>query len=219
MSNRERSKKLDEIYYSVKVYHDNENEWRHLKLIEIGDLKYSIQSIDHNGWLKCDGREISREQYPKLFSVIGTSFGVGDGVTTFNLPDARGRVLGAIGNGTGLSSRTLGQSVGTETHTLTTNEIPSHSHTGTTNSDGTHTHTSNAVGGSLGLISANGSNTAIDVDSSPVEPNLYAAPQALVINSAGAHTHSFTTDTTGGGQAHNNMQPTTFIGNVFVFAN
>ena len=109
------------------------------------------------------------------------------------MPDAQGRVLGGVGTGTGLSARSQGQKVGAETHTLTSAEMPS------------HTHDSNAVGGTLGLIKADGTNTAVTVDASPIEPNLYAAPVALTI------------DPTGGGGAHNNMQPTLFIGNVFIF--
>ena len=71
-----------------------------------GDLKYSVQSDDHNGWLKCDGRSVSRAIHAKLFAVIGTSFG-SQSPTTFTLPDCRGRVLGVIGSGTGLTNRTL----------------------------------------------------------------------------------------------------------------
>lgn len=183
-----------------------------------GDLKYSVLIDDHHGWLKCDGRALSRTLYSKLWDAIGTTFGSGDGSTTFNLPDCRGRVLGGVGQGAGLTNRVIGSSVGAETHTLTVGEIPSHSHTGTTDSAGTHSHTSNAVGGTIGLITANGSNTAIDVDSSPVEPNIYAAPAALTINSDGAHTHSFTSGSIGGSGAHNNMQPTIFASNIFIFA-
>jgi microcystin-dependent protein len=58
-----------------------------------------------------------------------------------------------------------------------------------------HTHSSNAIGTTIGLITANGQNTATTVDSSSVEPNIYAAPQALTI------------DSTGSGNAHNVMQP------------
>jgi microcystin-dependent protein len=116
--------------------------------------------------------------------VIGTTYGAGDGSTTFNLPNLAGRVVVGQGSGSGLTPRSMGDEDGAETHTLTTAEMPSHS------------HTTNAVGGTLGLITADGSNTAGGgLDSSPTEPNIYAAPAALTVDSAG---------TSG---AHNNMQP------------
>lgn len=202
MSRQEKSRNLPEIYHSVKVYHENENDWRYLKLLEIGDLKHSAQNIDHNGWLKCDGRAISRERYFQLFEVIGTNFGVGDGSNTFNLPDTRGRVLGSIGTGTGLSSRTLGQNVGSETHTLTTNEIPSHTH-GVTDPGHTHSYVNNV--GDQNTDNAFATETAAD--------------QVDYNQTTGSSATGITIQNTGGGQAHNNMQPTTFIGNVFIFAN
>ena len=54
---------------------------------EIGDYKMSAQTADHDGWFICDGREFDRKEYAELFAVIGTSFGAGDGKTTFNLPN------------------------------------------------------------------------------------------------------------------------------------
>ena len=80
------------------------------------------------GWLWCDGSAISRTTYSALFSAIGTLWGVGDGSTTFNLPDSRGRAVIGEGTGAGLTARTLAGTVGTETHTLTTAEMPSHTH-------------------------------------------------------------------------------------------
>jgi microcystin-dependent protein len=201
---------VQDFHTSNKLYVDNK--------ISIGDLKHSIKSDDHAEWLKCDGRSLNRDDYPELFGVIGTSFGNLSG-TTFNLPDARGRVLGSVGTGTGLTARSIGDNVGTETHTLTTAQIPSHTHTGTTDSSGSHTHTSNAVGGTLGLISSDSANTASGgLDSTAGEPNLYTSPAALTINSNGAHSHTFTTGSVGGGASHNIMQPTLFIGNVFILS-
>lgn len=87
------------------------------------------------GWLMCDGTAVSRTTYSALFTAISTTYGVGDGSSTFNLPDMQGRV--AIGAGTGrnnaddgsLTARTIGTYEGEETHTLTEAELPAHTHT------------------------------------------------------------------------------------------
>lgn len=62
-----------------------------------GDYKFAVQAADHGDWLLCDGRAVSRTTYAALFAVVGTAFGVGDGATTFNLPDCQGRTLFAVG--------------------------------------------------------------------------------------------------------------------------
>ena len=89
------------------------------------------------GWLVCDGSAVSRSTYPQLFAAIGTNWGVGDGSTTFNLPDLRGRT--PIGAGTGvandgttaLTARVLGtKNIGVESVTLTASQsgVPAHAH-------------------------------------------------------------------------------------------
>ena len=204
----------------------------------IGQYVCSARAHDFGTWLLCDGRSLDRERYAELFAVIGTSFG--GGASTFCLPDFRGRVMGAVGTGDGLSVRALGDKLGSEMHALTSAEIPSHVHSGTvdaagthahggtTSTAGSHTHDTNAGGGSLGLAVADGTNTVIDTDASAGELNVWTTPAALVVNaggshshavaSDGSHTHTFTTGSTGGGTAHPNMQPTLFAGNVFIFS-
>lgn len=83
------------------------------------------------GWLLADGSAVSRTTYSALFALIGTTFGAGDGSTTFALPDFRGRAPIGAGTGSGLTARTLAGTVGAETHTLTAAEsgLPSHTHT------------------------------------------------------------------------------------------
>ncbi|GAB5389530.1 MAG: hypothetical protein Alpg2KO_24980 [Alphaproteobacteria bacterium] len=80
-------------------------------------------------YLLCDGSAVSRSTYSDLFAAIGTQWGSGDGSTTFNLPDIRGRVAIGSGAGSGLTARTLAQTLGEEEHTLTEAELPSHDHT------------------------------------------------------------------------------------------
>ena len=100
------------------------------------------------GWLFCDGSAISRSTYATLFGIISTSYGVGDGSSTFNLPDIRGRVVAgkeasaslltsAVG---GLNGNTLGNTGGAQGITLTSAQsgLPAHNHTLTMNA---HTHT------------------------------------------------------------------------------
>jgi microcystin-dependent protein len=74
---------------------------------------------------------VSRATYANLFNAIGTTWGAGDGTTTFNVPDLRGRVPLSRGQGSGLTNRTLGSTGGAETHTLVTAEIPAHTHPAT----------------------------------------------------------------------------------------
>lgn len=93
-----------------------------------------------SGWVFCNGSAISRTTYSSLFSAIGTAYGSGNGSTTFNIPDLRGRtVFGKdnMGGSTasrltsagGITGTTLGATGGAQTKSLSTSEMPSHSHT------------------------------------------------------------------------------------------
>jgi len=80
------------------------------------------------GYLVCNGDAVSRSTYSVLFGLLSTNYGVGNGSTTFNLPDLRGRAPIGVGTGTGLTARALADTTGTETHILTQAQTPSFNH-------------------------------------------------------------------------------------------
>ena len=82
------------------------------------------------GWLMCTGQAVSRTTYAALFAALGTTYGSGDGSTTFNLPDMRGRVPAAPDGGAGRLdwATTLGTAGGAQKHTLAESELPAHAH-------------------------------------------------------------------------------------------
>lgn len=94
----------------------------------IGEIRMRTHAVIDPKWIQCDGNELSRTVYSDLFSEIGTIFGAGDGSTTFNIPDFRGRVPMSQGTGVGLSERVTGDMIGSETHQLTVAEMPVHDH-------------------------------------------------------------------------------------------
>jgi microcystin-dependent protein len=200
-------------------------------LVPTGCIMQFAGSSIPNGWLACNGSAVNRSTYITLFGVIGTTYGVGDGSTTFNLPDLKGRVPLGVGQGSGLTDRVLAVTGGTETHTLTTAEMPIHNHTasdsghthsGTTNTDGSHTHTITDPGhshniGTETVESGAGSVVANNDQGNTQSPYpTTTSSTGITINNSDTHTHAFTTNTgtasitignTGSGNAHNNMQP------------
>jgi microcystin-dependent protein len=78
-------------------------------------------------WAFCNGQIMPIAQNTALFSLLGTTYG-GNGQTTFALPDLRGRVPNSSGQGPGLQDYFLGESAGTETVTMTVNQLPAHTH-------------------------------------------------------------------------------------------
>jgi microcystin-dependent protein len=162
------------------------------------------------------GQAISRATYASLYTLLGTTFGSGDGSTTFNLPDLRGRVTagadamgGSAANrltAASMSTTGLGGAGGAQTVALTTSEMPSHYHSAGI-SESAHVHSYiggvlNTTSGTFFLnLSNSGANAIYKYDTATVAGNTTGVS---VTSSNGAGT----TYSTGGGAAHQNVQPT-----------
>lgn len=172
--------------------------------IPIGTIMSCSSNAIPQYFLSCDGAAISRVSYSNLFSVIGTAYGTGDGVNTFNIPDLRARVMLGPGSTTytdsGVSvlrssaSYVLGSKGGEETHTITTNEIPSHSHR--MYNAGTHRH---SIGGA---DSGSSYGAVLMTDRRSYDVGAWT-------NYEGNHSH--TINSTGGSTAHTHVQPYTVV--------
>ena len=106
-----------------------------ISVLPAGLVTWNASATVPTGWLECNGAAISRSTYSVLFSAIGTTYGTGDGSTTFNLPNqARRTLVGKGGTGTATLANSIGSTGGAETHTLTTAELAAHTHTYNTHS-------------------------------------------------------------------------------------
>lgn len=149
----------------------------------IAEIRIFAGNFAPRGWAFCDGQLLPIAQNTALFSLIGTTYG-GDGRTTTALPNLQGRAPMHPGRGPGLTDRRLGQRGGVETVSLQESQMANHNHTafGTTNSANQRTPANHlaATGGGRGT-------------------NFYS-------NAASSGSFNELTST-GGGQAHNNLQP------------
>jgi microcystin-dependent protein len=149
---------------------------------QIGDTKMSALDFDHAGWLMCDGRLLDKDIYKYLYDIIGSSFGI-SGETHFRIPKAAGRVAAAVGSaGPGMNDWKMGDISGEEKHALTIAEMPSHNHD---------------------LINPGGVRNTIPDDAGS------GGDAVLDTDDGGADWigQSYTISYTGGGGAHNTMQP------------
>jgi len=112
-----------------KVTDDNMNEIKNTinTNTPVGVITAYAGDTAPDGWLLCDGSAVSRTTYANLFSVLGTKCGVGDGSTTFNLPNIKGRSLVGV-DPDDEDFNVVGKTGGEKTHTLTIDEMPSHNH-------------------------------------------------------------------------------------------
>lgn len=155
----------------------------------VGEIRLFAGTRAPSGWHFCDGTVLNIAENEVLFALIGTIYG-GDGKTTFALPDLRGRLPVGQGEGPGLTNRSIGAPMGTETVTLTPSQLPSHTHNMmATTSPGT---TASPEGEPLlGVASA----TFKFYDKSTADPTKIQpfSPKAVTTN--------------GGSGAHDNMMP------------
>jgi microcystin-dependent protein len=183
----------------------------------------SIQAWPSNtvpeGWLLCDGAAVSRTTYAALFTAIGTTFGVGDNSTTFNLPNIKGRTI--VGRDSAQTEfDTLGETGGAKTHTLTASEIPSHTHPASSADSGNHQHTgqtSSGITDSIRTVGAVGTSIANNhapgwsggsfTDSSAFNGSNHWHNFTTAFGGTHSHTITVSGQTGTTGQAHNNLQP------------
>lgn len=177
-------------------------------------VQWGSNTIPTN-WLLCDGSAVLRSAWPSLFAAIGTTYGAGDGTTTFNLPNLKGRV--AVGRDSAQAEfDVLGKTGGAKTHTLTTAEMPSHTHTQNSHNhtQDSHNHSQNAHNHVTGTWFGIGGNTPTAVVNPGSTGFLLTTAQQIVAatatNNSTTATNIATTATnqnTGGDGAHNNLQP------------
>jgi microcystin-dependent protein len=149
-----------------------------------GDIKYTARSTAPTGWLKANGAAISRTAYADLFAVVGTTYGVGDGFTTFNLPDLRGEFIRGWDDGRGADA---GRQLGTPQ----TGQNAAHTHGASSSTNGSHSHSyvdTDTVVGPSGLAAG---------------PNYSIADRETTLSTgtAGSHSHSIFIDSSGGNEA------------------
>ena len=160
-------------------------------LVPTGAIMPFAMNSAPSGWLAANGAAVSRTTYSTLFAALGTTYGTGDGSSTFNLPDLRGYfVRGAGTNTDGTAAGTFGakQADGFESHT----------HTGSAASAGSHTHTFTTPNGQAAeLVYYKGSDGKVDGSREATGYDRNTAPLNTYIQSAGSHTHTVTINATG----------------------
>lgn len=152
----------------------------------LGEIRQVGFNFAPQGWALCNGQLLSIAQNTALFSLLGTSFG-GNGTTNFGLPNLQGQVALGMGQGTGLSPYSIGETVGESTVTLTVAQLGAHAHDAIADG-GRGTGSQNSP-----VNDAWGKPATGDTPFSPSTPNVTLSPNS--------------TTPTGGGGPHNNLMP------------
>jgi len=160
----------------------------------LGAIKLFAGTFAIQGYSFCNGQTIAISQNTALFSLIGTFYG-GNGVTTFQLPDLRGRVPISQGQGGGLTNRVIGTPAGSESVILTTATTPAHQHS----LNASNVATTTAVAGA-GVVTGKLQSTDGEFYTATGQPGF-----------ALANLNATAVSQMGGSQAHENRQPTLTI--------
>lgn len=147
----------------------------------IGEVRMFAANFAPRGWALCDGQVLPIQDNQALFALLGTMYG-GDGRTTFALPDLRGRAPVHAGSGAGLTTRSVGDRIGVEEVALSVEELPAHAHD----------------------VSCSGSSGTCQT---PVGHVLAEEPDNAYVPEGSERMASTTIQETGGGQGHDNLQP------------
>jgi microcystin-dependent protein len=181
-----------------------------------GMIEFTGTTAPNGSFVLPSGQAISRTTYATYFAMVGTTYGAGDGSTTFNVIDKRGRVSAGkddmggsaasriTNGGSGITGTTLGNAGGAETVTLATGNLPSHTHTFSGSTGGQSANHTHGVDQGIGVVSA--PSTLFASASSGVGNN-QTGPEST------DHTHGFsgTTNPTGSGSAVNKMPPAIIV--------
>lgn len=162
----------------------------------LGEIKAFAGNYAPTGWLECNGSLQSIAEYGSLYSLLGTTYG-GDGVTTFGLPDLRGRLIVQTGQMTGGSNYPLGATGGLEKVTLSLPAIPTHNHSFTVSTQ--PATTSQASNNFLAAAKDTGNPSVNVLEHLPFKTDDTTLKMVAL--------HPDTLTSQGGNQPHENRQP------------